>query len=159
MLGICGIFNFPLQTMLWWISLKICAHSWEEFIRNAVSSKGIFGFWFIFSNCPPKPQVLLKSQPKHAYFSIALLTFDVNIKKDNFVNSCFPLLLLSLNHFILIGYLLFFLWTSCLCTTPVIPLGVFFISVLSLFILIYFCFHFECSSCDRDSDMLPEYVI
>lgn len=85
MLGICGIFNFPLQTMLWWISLKICAHSWEEFIRNAVSSKGIFGFWFIFSNCPPKPQVLLKSQPKHAYFSIALLTFDVNIKKDNFV--------------------------------------------------------------------------
>lgn len=27
----------------------------------------------------------MKSQPKHAYFSIALLTFDVNIKKDNFV--------------------------------------------------------------------------
>ena len=118
----------------------------------------IFGFWFIFSNCPQNCCPYWKSYQK-LLECLFLHTFANTWywhKKDKFVSDFIPLLLLSLNHFMVIGYLLFLMWTFCLCTLPIILWGVFFLS--ALFRLISFYFHFECSFCDCSSDILPECI-
>lgn len=118
----------------------------------------IFGF-DSYSQTAHKTIVLIENPAKKLLECLFLHTFANTWywhKKDKFVSDFIPLLLLSFNHFMVIGYLLFLMWTFCLCTLPIILWGVFFLS--ALFRLISFYFHFECSFCDCSSDILPECI-
>lgn len=86
-----------------------------------------------YSQTAHKTIVLIDNPTKKLLECLLLHTFANTwywYEKDNFVSDFIPLLFLSFNHFIVIGYQLFFMWTFCLCTLPIILWGVFFLSAL-----------------------------